>query len=101
MKNEDRRTIGRPMGSVLSTARKASAVLGAMLWATLALALVAPSGSAAGASGTGIEALTSIPSDSFWLADAQGAVWDFGNAPSYGSAAGLPLNHPVVAITPT
>jgi cell wall-associated NlpC family hydrolase len=65
---------------------------------TLALA---PSGSAAGASGTGIEALTSVPSANFWLADAQGAVWDFGNAASLGSAAGLPLNHPVVAITPT
>ena len=75
-------------------------MLGALLWAMLMLA-VAPSGSAAGASGTGIEALTGIPPANFWLADAQGAVWNFGNAPSYGSAAGLPLNHPVVAITPT
>ena len=66
----------------------------------LTLALV-PSGSAAGASGTGIEALTGVPSASFWLADAHGAVWGFGGAASYGSAAGLPLNHPVVAITPT
>jgi hypothetical protein len=65
---------------------------------TLALA---PSGSAAGASGSGIEGLTNIPSANFWLADAQGAVWNFGTAPSYGSAAGLPLNHPIVAITPT
>jgi hypothetical protein len=62
---------------------------------------VAPSGSAAGASGSGVEALTGIPSDNFWLADAHGDVWDFGNAPSYASAAGIPLNHPVVAITPT
>jgi hypothetical protein len=42
---------------------------------------VAPSGSAAGASGSGIEALTGIPSDNFWLADAHGDVWNFGNAP--------------------
>ena len=28
-------------------------------------------------------------------------MWDFGNAPSYASAAGIPLNHPVVAITST
>jgi cell wall-associated NlpC family hydrolase len=52
-------------------------------------------------SGGGIESLTSIPSDNFWLADAQGAVWNFGAAPAYGSAAGLSLNHPVVAITTT
>ncbi len=52
-------------------------------------------------SGSGIESLTSIPSDNFWLADAQGGVWNFGSAPAYGSAAGLPLNHPIVAITTT
>ncbi len=66
----------------------------------LTLALT-PSGSAAGASGSGVEALTNIPSANFWLADAQGAVWNFGNAASYGSAAGVPLNHPIIAITPT
>jgi cell wall-associated NlpC family hydrolase len=38
---------------------------------------------------------------SFWLASAQGNVWNFGNAGSYGSAAGFPLAHPIVAITPT
>ncbi len=42
-----------------------------------------------------------IPSDSFWLADAQGAVWNFGRAGALGSAAGLPLNHPIVTITAT
>jgi cell wall-associated NlpC family hydrolase len=43
---------------------------------------------------------TGIPSDNFWLADAQGAVWNFGNAPALGSAAGVPL-HPIVSITAT
>ena len=42
-----------------------------------------------------------IPSDSFWLADAQGAVWNFGAAGALGSAEGLPLNHPIIAITAT
>jgi cell wall-associated NlpC family hydrolase len=42
-----------------------------------------------------------IPSDSFWLADAQGAVWNFGAAGALGSAGGLPLNHPIIAITAT
>jgi cell wall-associated NlpC family hydrolase len=37
----------------------------------------------------------------YWLASSQGSVWAFGSAGSYGSAAGLPLSHPVVAITPT
>ena len=44
---------------------------------------------------------TGIPSDNYWLADAQGAVWNFGNAAALGSAAGLPLNHPIVGITAT
>jgi cell wall-associated NlpC family hydrolase len=100
VEKEDRRRIGRPVGSVLSSARRASAVLGVLIWAMFTLVL-APSGSAAGASGNSIETLTGIPSDNFWLADTHGDVWNFGDAPSYGSAAGLPLNHPVVAITPT
>ena len=33
---------------------------------------------------------TGIPSDNFWLADAQGAVWNFGDAAALGSAASLP-----------
>ncbi len=64
-------------------------------------ALVLLPASAVSASSSGVEALTGIATDNFWLADAQGAVWNFGNAVAYGSAAGLPLNHPIVAITPT
>ncbi len=41
-----------------------------------------------------------LPAD-FWLAGSQGNVWNFGKAGSYGSAAGLPLAHPIVAIAPT
>jgi cell wall-associated NlpC family hydrolase len=37
----------------------------------------------------------------FWLASAQGNVWNFGKAASYGSAGGLPLAHPIVGITAT
>ncbi len=44
---------------------------------------------------------TGLLSTSFWLASAQGNVWNFGNAGAYGSAGGLPLAHPIVAITPT
>ena len=40
-------------------------------------------------------------STNFWLASAQGNVWSFGKAGSYGSAAGLPLAHPIVTIVPT
>jgi cell wall-associated NlpC family hydrolase len=42
-----------------------------------------------------------LVSTNFWLASAQGNVWNFGNAGSYGSAAGLPLAHPIVTIAPT
>ena len=53
-------------------------------------------------SGAGaVATLTGTPSDNFWLASAQGAVWNFGNAGAFGSAADVPLNHPIVAITPT
>jgi cell wall-associated NlpC family hydrolase len=59
--------------------------------------------------GTGVAAVptgsgtssTGLLSTSFWLASAQGNVWNFGNAGAYGSAGGLPLAHPIVAITPT
>jgi cell wall-associated NlpC family hydrolase len=44
---------------------------------------------------------TGLLSTSFWLASAQGDVWNFGQAGAYGSAGGLPLAHPIVAITPT
>ena len=79
----------------------AFAALGVLLGALLVLTPGAPSGAAATAHASGVEALTSIPSDNFWLADAQGGVFDFGNAPNDGSAARLTLNHPVVGITPT
>ena len=58
----------------------------------------------AGSALAGAQTTTStagIPSDNFWLADAQGAVWNFGNAGAFGSAASLPLNHPIVGITAT
>ena len=44
---------------------------------------------------------TGLLSTNFWLASAQGDVWNFGHAAAYGSAGGLPLAHPIVAITPT
>jgi len=37
----------------------------------------------------------------FWLASAQGNVWNFGGAGSYGSAANVPLAYPIAGITPT
>jgi cell wall-associated NlpC family hydrolase len=44
---------------------------------------------------------TDLLPTNFWLASAGGSVWDFGGAPSYGSAGSLPLAHPIVAITTT
>jgi cell wall-associated NlpC family hydrolase len=84
--------------------RTAPAVLGALIGAALVLGLASPGGAALRESDSAndpVEVLTSIPSDNFWLADAQGAVWNFGDAEALGSAASLSLNHPVVAITPT
>jgi hypothetical protein len=50
----------------------------------------------------GLDTSSSVPlATNFWLATSQGDVWSFGGAGSYGSAAGLPLSHPIVAITPT
>jgi cell wall-associated NlpC family hydrolase len=37
----------------------------------------------------------------FWLASSSGGVWNFGDTQSYGSAANVPLAHPIVGITPT
>ena len=82
--------------------RAAVGVAGAVVCVTLIVGL-APAGDAAAgstASSSGVTALTGIPSDNFWLASAQGAVWDLGSAGAFGSVSG-PLNHPVVAITPT
>ena len=84
--------------------RAASAVLGALLCGALVIGLAPAGGAAPGTpahANDPVEALTAVPSDNFWLADAQGAVWNFGDAGAFGSAADLPLNHPIVAITPT
>src|SRR5580698_253555 len=66
---------------------------------TVILGLLGAAASPAGAQTT--TSSTGIPSDNYWLADAQGAVFDFGNAGAFGSAAGLPLNHPIIGITAT
>jgi cell wall-associated NlpC family hydrolase len=76
--------------------------LGAL--AVVALGVGAASVAGASTSALGVQSAHSssgIPSDNFWLADAQGAVWNFGDAGALGSAAGLPLNHPIVTITAT
>jgi len=44
---------------------------------------------------------TGLVPTNFWLATAQGNVWNFGNAGSYGSAEALHLADPIVGITPT
>jgi cell wall-associated NlpC family hydrolase len=80
--------------------RASAAAAGALLCVTLVLGLVPSDVGTAGASSSGVAALTGIPSDNFWLASAQGAVWNFGSAGAFGSVNG-PLNHPVVAITAT
>jgi Fibronectin type III domain len=41
------------------------------------------------------------PTGGYWEAASDGGVFSFGNAQSFGSAASLPLNHPVVGMTPT
>jgi hypothetical protein len=69
--------------------------------AVVTLGVVAAPAAGAGTSDLSGHSSSNIPSDNFWLADAQGAVWNFGNAGALGSAAGLPLNHPIVTITAT
>ena len=72
-------------------ARATTAVAGALLCTSLVVAL-APGGAGAGAavraSSSGAQSLTDIASDNFWLASAQGAVWDFGSAGALGSVSG-------------
>jgi cell wall-associated NlpC family hydrolase len=73
--------------------------LGLLAVLTLAIGVGVVAGTAlAGAQTT---STAGIPSDNYWLADAQGAVWNFGNAGAFGSAASLPLNHPIIGITAT
>jgi cell wall-associated NlpC family hydrolase len=82
----------------------AALVMGTLAFAAFGVTTTAVAGGSTpttNAPSTGVEALTSVPTNNFWLASPQGAVWNFGSAVSYGSAAGLPLNHPIVAITPT
>ncbi len=73
--------------------------LGALGLVTLGVGLTSTAG--ASTSAESVHSSSGIPSDNFWLADAQGAVWNFGDAAALGSAAGLPLNHPIVTITAT
>jgi cell wall-associated NlpC family hydrolase len=62
-----------------------------------------PSGGTGGSGGSGGAPTSSggLIASNFWLASAQGDVWNFGQAPSLGSAGGLTLAHPIVGITPT
>jgi cell wall-associated NlpC family hydrolase len=79
-----------------------AAFIGSLACAVLVLGPAGAGGAAtAHDAGSGIEALTGIPSDNFWLASPQGDVWNFGDAPVYGSGVGVPLNYPVVGVTPT
>ena len=91
----------RVLDSFTAAARRG---LGAL--AILALGMGIGSAAMAGAGTAGATtqsggSSTGIPSDNFWLADAQGAVWNFGDAGAFGSAASLPLNHPIVTMTAT
>lgn len=46
--------------------------------------------------------IASTPSgNGYWLADASGGVWAFGDAGVFGSLAGIPLNKPIVGIAST
>jgi hypothetical protein len=90
--------LGRRATSALSAAA-ARLALGAL--ALTALGVGAASVAGASTSALSVQTLSAIPSDNFWLADAQGAVWNFGDAGALGSAAGLPLNHPIVTISAT
>jgi hypothetical protein len=72
------------------------------LGAAAATAASPPVSTAAAAVPTGSgTSSTGLLSTSFWLASAQGDVWNFGQAGAFGSAGGLLLAHPIVAITPT
>jgi cell wall-associated NlpC family hydrolase len=65
------------------------------------LSLATTAGATTPGPGSPTTTSTGLISSNFWLASAQGNVWNFGNAAPYGSAAGLTLAHPIVGITPT
>jgi cell wall-associated NlpC family hydrolase len=89
---------GLVLGAVLVSA---VGCLGSVAAAAVAAA-APPAGTGASAVPTGSgTSSTGLLSTNFWLVSAQGDVWNFGNAGAYGSAGGLPLAHPIVAITPT
>ena len=106
--------MSRPAGFGLRTPRLlVGAALIAGLLAGLGAALgpvpvpVPGSGAGADTPGQGGATLghdtsaTALLSTNFWLATAQGDVWNFGNAGAYGSAEALHLADPIVGITPT
>jgi len=108
------RAMSRPAGFGLRTPRLlVGAALIAGLLAGLGAALgpvpvpVPGSGAGADTPGQGGATLghdtsaTALLSTNFWLATAQGDVWNFGNAGAYGSAEALHLADPIVGITPT
>jgi hypothetical protein len=45
--------------------------------------------------------IAASPNGGYWEVASDGGVFSFGNAGSFGSAASLPLNHPVVGLAPT
>jgi cell wall-associated NlpC family hydrolase len=75
--------------------------LGSLGQTAVAGASTAASTAAASGPGGSDTSSTGLLPTNFWLASAQGDVWTFGHATAYGSAGGLPLAHPIVAITPT
>src|SRR5580658_4174705 len=97
----------RPLVGRSTNARKLASSAALLLLAAVLAGFLAvvpastPPSAWASPNSAGVQALTGIPSNSFWLADAQGGVWNFGRAASFGSAASVPLNHPIVGITPT
>ena len=71
----------------------------------LIAALVALPALGVGGAGRAQAATSSSPTGqapaSFWLATADGGVWNFGQAGAYGSAGALKLAQPIVAMAPT
>jgi cell wall-associated NlpC family hydrolase len=93
--------VRRVLGAFTVAAARRSLGALAILALGIGSAAIAGAGTAGATTPQSTGSSTGIPSDNYWLADAQGAVWDFGNAGAFGSAAGLPLNHPIVTMTAT